>query len=241
MPCLVFNKVDVESFCDEDGGELPSIEATQAAAIRATTQCSSPSEAALARGVARPLDRPAIAWIQEGSGPDVVLLHGGLTTADDMMLGLGEALRRSARLTAFDRPGHGGETANLILAPYLDAVLLPLLWRAMFFPQPVPATFAAQFPFEVAARPAQTHADGLDALLLNAGLVCSLLHYRRCDTRVEIFGGDRDLVVNNRLHGALLSRILPNSDYQELPGLGHMIHHFAQDEIARAVKRLAGG
>jgi pimeloyl-ACP methyl ester carboxylesterase len=56
---------------------------------------------------------------------------------------------------------------------------------------------------------------------------------------VRIFGGERDMVVNNTLHGRVLARILPDGHFETLPGLGHMVHHFAQAPIVDAVRRLA--
>ncbi|HEX2017447.1 MAG TPA: alpha/beta hydrolase [Aurantimonas sp.] len=51
-----------------------------------------------------------LAYAATGTGPDVVLLHGTLTSLDDMMLGLGPSLARGHHVVAFDRPGHGGST-----------------------------------------------------------------------------------------------------------------------------------
>lgn len=44
--------------------------------------------------------------LQQGSGPDVLLIHGAAMIADEMMLALGDALP-GYRITAIDRPGHG--------------------------------------------------------------------------------------------------------------------------------------
>ena len=49
-----------------------------------------------------------MAYLRAGSGPSVVLIHGSLTTADDMTLALFEKLSRDYDVIAFDRPGHGG-------------------------------------------------------------------------------------------------------------------------------------
>ena len=67
------------------------------------------SDAALppCRGFARTEEGRRIAYLQGGSGPDIVLVHGTLTTADDMVRGPMPALARGCRCTAFDRPGHG--------------------------------------------------------------------------------------------------------------------------------------
>jgi pimeloyl-ACP methyl ester carboxylesterase len=45
--------------------------------------------------------------VQAGSGPDLLLIHGALTTHGDWLGGPFEALCRRHRVTAIDRPGHG--------------------------------------------------------------------------------------------------------------------------------------
>lgn len=45
--------------------------------------------------------------VQAGKGPDLVLLHGALTTHSDWLEGPFDALARRFRVTALDRPGHG--------------------------------------------------------------------------------------------------------------------------------------
>ena len=49
-----------------------------------------------------------VAFMEAGAGPDVVLIHGALVTADDMALALFGALAKRFHVVAFDRPGHGG-------------------------------------------------------------------------------------------------------------------------------------
>jgi pimeloyl-ACP methyl ester carboxylesterase len=45
--------------------------------------------------------------VQGGAGPDVVMLHGALTTHHDWLTGPADALADAARITLIDRPGHG--------------------------------------------------------------------------------------------------------------------------------------
>ncbi|HEX8191566.1 MAG TPA: alpha/beta hydrolase [Allosphingosinicella sp.] len=45
--------------------------------------------------------------LQAGKGPDVVLIHGALTTHSDWLEGQFQTLARRFRVTAVDRPGHG--------------------------------------------------------------------------------------------------------------------------------------
>ena len=54
-----------------------------------------------------------------------------------------------------------------------DPLLLPVLWRAMFLPQAMPARFAEQFPFALAARAGQMLAEAQDAVLMAPGATSS--------------------------------------------------------------------
>ncbi len=45
--------------------------------------------------------------VQQGSGEDVLLLHGAMTTHHDWLAGPAGALADAARVTILDRPGHG--------------------------------------------------------------------------------------------------------------------------------------
>ncbi|MBV8687518.1 MAG: alpha/beta hydrolase [Alphaproteobacteria bacterium] len=49
-----------------------------------------------------------LAWSQGGEGPDLVLVHGALTTQHDWLAGPAGALSARYRVTIVDRPGHGG-------------------------------------------------------------------------------------------------------------------------------------
>ncbi len=48
-----------------------------------------------------------LAYAQAGEGRPVVLLHGALTSLDDMMIALGDVLSDGRQVIAFDRPGNG--------------------------------------------------------------------------------------------------------------------------------------
>jgi pimeloyl-ACP methyl ester carboxylesterase len=59
-----------------------------------------------------------------------------------------------------------------------------------------------------------------------------------CEVPVRIMGGDRDIVVRNGMNGRPLAEVMPNAEFIDLPGLGHMIHHFATAEIVAVVEEL---
>jgi pimeloyl-ACP methyl ester carboxylesterase len=64
-----------------------------------------PAPLRLQRRVAT-VDGTPISYHQRGSGPDVVLVHGGMGSAEDFEPVL-DALAESHRVTAVDRPGFG--------------------------------------------------------------------------------------------------------------------------------------
>ncbi|KQP47134.1 alpha/beta fold hydrolase [Methylobacterium sp. Leaf106] len=259
---------------------------------------------------------PRIAYVEAGSGPDLILVHGAVMTLDDMWLGPMEALSRHFRVVAIDRPGHGesehipfsdasvwrqaeivrevarglglrrpvlvghsfggavclafgmaypeeaagvvaispicfpeprleqvlfgpraspmgGDALSKMLAGS-DALLMPLLWRAMFLPQPMPARFAAEFPFGLAGQSRRLVADGENANMLWSDLSRSALGYATCRVPVAILCGSADIVTNPLMHGRQAARLIPDATFRWLHGLGHMLHHFEVDAVVEA-------
>lgn len=262
-----------------------------------------------------------IAWIEAGSGPPLILVHGALMCLEDMWLGPMPALARHFRVIALDRPGHGasgharladgslwrqaeilrgladrlglerpvvaghsfggavalgyglaypeatrgvvamapiafpeprleqvlfgpravplaGDLLSAMLGP-VDALLLPLLWRAMFLPQGMPERFAAAFPFALASRPDRLVADGENANLLWLDLARSVAAYPTCRVPVRILGGGRDIVTNQSLHGRGAALLIPGARLRWLPDEGHMLHHFRPDAVVEAARAVA--
>jgi pimeloyl-ACP methyl ester carboxylesterase len=256
--------------------------------------------------------------LEAGQGPPVVLIHGALATADDMLLGPFERLSREYRVLAVDRPGHGlsrrdrfeaaprrqaelireglsemdverpllvghsfggmvalawaaawpGEVAGLVLvgpmmrpefrlmehlllAPRatpgagpllnaasqesLDPALLKTLQKTMFLPQPVPERWERGFPDELVLDSMVAEGEDAAALLTPSALI----DIPRIAAPAHILYGGEDRVVDPRRHAIPLNALLRNSRLQRLPGLGHMAHHFAIEEVAAAVDGLA--
>lgn len=262
-----------------------------------------------------------VRYAQAGQGPDVVLIHGAMTSAEDMVLGPFDALAERFRVTAFDRPGHGetprgrlrgapsdqaarlleamqalelgaavvvGQSFGaalamdmavsapervagvLVISPIvfpelrmehllygpraipglgeaigygpgraLDAVLLPALWHAMFAPQPMPPRFAEHYPFATASGPAAMLALGEESVLALPDLALIAERYPDCRTPVHILSGTADWLSPPWVHAARLAGAVPGARLTLLPGQGHMLHHFAIDEVVGAVQELA--
>lgn len=131
-----------------------------------------------------------------------------------------------------------GDGLAQVLAAGLDPALLPLLWRAIFLPQAMPDGFAAGFPFDHAAGPGHMSIEGEDAMAVWPALTRAALAYPSCRVPVRILGGTADLVVNNALHGLVAARLMPGARFDGMPGVGHMLQHFAQAAVIEAVRGL---
>ena len=263
----------------------------------------------------------SIAYVEAGSGPAVVLIHGTLTLLEDMWLGLAPALIPEHRVISLDRPGHGrsrrrrivdaspwrqaaiihdaleeigvvdpvivghsygatvamcyglaypattrgvvalaplcfpeirleqmlfgprsvpglGDGLARLLAAGLDPVLLPLLWQAIFVPQVMPRPFAANFPFASAAGPSRMSIEGEDAMAAGPALALAAMAYAACQVPARILGGTNDIVVQNAMHGRRAAMLMPMGRFDWVPGVGHMLHHVAQEEVCEAIREL---
>lgn len=83
-------------------------------------------------------------------------------------------------------------------------------------------------------------ANGEDAVATAPALALNFWRYRACDTPVEIITGDRDLVVNPRLHAKPLSRLLRNANVTRVSGRGHMLHHFDAELVVQVARSMSG-
>ena len=122
--------------------------------------------------------------------------------------------------------------------PYADAWLLPLLWRGVFAPQPMPERFRRDYPFALGSGPSQLLALGEEAVLALPSLALTAARLPSCPTPVRIIAGEADIVASPHRHARRMAALLPNAEAAVLPGQGHMLHHFAIDEVVQAVREL---
>lgn len=128
-----------------------------------------------------------------------------------------------------------GNVMRYTISPPLARLMLPKMIDAMFAPAPVPEHFDREIPKELMLRPSQLRAAAEDAALMVPSAAELQHHYGEVDVPVAIVVGADDQVADverqsERLHGELT-----DSSFIAVPGLGHMIHHLAPDEVARAV------
>ena len=187
------------------------------------------------------VERPVVVGHSFGGA---VALAYGLSFADEIagVVALAPIVWPEPRLELVSfgprTPPGFGDMLGLGSAVSIDQMALPLLWRAMFLPQAMPERFERGFSFELAGGRRTTTATGEDAVAIVTALWGSVAAYPTCRAPVRILGGDSDVVINNAFHGQSLSRLLPDGTYRSLKGLGHMLHHFAEDEVVSTVRAL---
>jgi pimeloyl-ACP methyl ester carboxylesterase len=114
-------------------------------------------------------------------------------------------------------------------------LIAPIIVRRSFAPLPVPPRFAMRFPLKLALRPWQLKASAEDSAFMVPAAAALRKRYRALGIPVAILSGTEDRIIAPNRQSIRLHETIPQSELTLLPGLGHMIHYFAQDEIAAAV------
>jgi pimeloyl-ACP methyl ester carboxylesterase len=132
-----------------------------------------------------------------------------------------------------------GDVMRYTVSPLLGRAMAPAMFRHIFAPAPVPSRFKRAFPADLALRPEQIRASAEDTALMvpEAARLCE--GYPDLRLPVAIMAGSGDLVVDPEEHAERLRTDVIGSALRILPGIGHMIHYAAPDQIAETVRRMA--
>jgi len=133
-----------------------------------------------------------------------------------------------------------GDAMRYTISPPLTRLILPKLVEALFAPAPVPRRFAVEFPLELSLRPWQIRASAEDTDFLIPQAAATQGRYGELRLPVTIITGDADRVITARRQSMRLHGDIAHSELRVLPGLGHMIHYAAQDEIVARVEAMLG-
>ena len=130
-----------------------------------------------------------------------------------------------------------GDLLRYTVSPPLGRLLMPLLKRGMFSPQPVPERFRAEYSDAMALRPSQIRATSVDgALMIPSAL--SLRHaYEDLALPVFIIAGASDKVVFAKSARRLHAHI-PGSSLSIVEDAGHMVHYHVPQQVAVAVRQV---
>ena len=132
-----------------------------------------------------------------------------------------------------------GDLIRYTAGPIVGTAILPMLLKEMFAPLPVAKRFAKGFPYGFAVRPQQIRAQAQDAAAMVSAAAAMQSRYRELRMPVAIMAGIDDHVVQPQRQAAVLHREIPQSTIRLLPGVGHMLHYAAPEEVADAVGRIA--
>jgi pimeloyl-ACP methyl ester carboxylesterase len=130
-----------------------------------------------------------------------------------------------------------GDALRHTVSPLLARLILPRLIRKMFAPAPVPERFDRLFPKELMLRPIQLRAAAEDAALMTPAVMELARHYRDLKMPLVIVAGADDQVVDIGRQSRRLHQEISQSEFIALPGLGHMVHHLAPDQVIEAIDR----
>jgi pimeloyl-ACP methyl ester carboxylesterase len=130
-----------------------------------------------------------------------------------------------------------GDLMRFTISPVLTRALWPRMVRRVFWPNPVPLTFA-EFPKELVFRPSQIRASAEDAALQVPTAALLQKRYHKIGTPTVIVAGDQDQYVDFARHSARLQEDIPDSVLIRVPGNGHMIHYTAVRSVMDAIEQV---
>ncbi len=109
----------------------------------------------------------------------------------------------------------------------------------VFAPQSSPEGYAAHFGPGLTLRRASLRANARQRAALEPQIIALSKRYASLDIPVEIVHGTADDTVNPYIHSERLAREVPGARLTLLPGIGHMPHQVAVDEVVAAIDRAA--
>jgi len=109
--------------------------------------------------------------------------------------------------------------------------------KAMFAPNDVPQYFLPAVSREMLLRPVQLRANAEDAAFMMSEAKSQCARYAELKLPVTLVAGKNDKIVDTVAHSTRLHAELPQSELRVQPGIGHMAHYFAQEQIVTAIDK----
>lgn len=111
--------------------------------------------------------------------------------------------------------------------------------EAVFAPQAAPKGYAQHFGPGLTLRRQSLRANAIQRANLLDEIKALSQRYEAISVPIEFVHGEADDTVWLSIHSGPLSERLDNANLTTLPGIGHMPHHSAPDDIIAAVHRAA--
>jgi pimeloyl-ACP methyl ester carboxylesterase len=134
-----------------------------------------------------------------------------------------------------------------VLPGMLREALMPIAWRLaapgaverIFAPCAVPERFRKFYSLPDALRPSQMRTVREEAAMLPEMTQRLSALYKGLDVPVRLLAGSDDGIVDTDAHSVRLQREIAQSTLKVIPRCGHMVHHAAPNEVARAIVGLS--
>lgn len=130
-------------------------------------------------------------------------------------------------------------TVNRLARSYVTEARRKQFLSDVFFPNDVPFGYLDYIGVDLALRPDTFKWNSQDLARLNGHLERMAPRYNTITAPMEILHGEEDQTVYDRIHSVPLHYAVRDSNLSVLPGVGHMVHHVAEDLVIAAISRLA--
>lgn len=131
----------------------------------------------------------------------------------------------------------GGAALPPLITAFAARGAVDAALRAIFDPDPVPHGYAEHFGPGLTLRRRSIRANARQVNSLRPAIVEQSAQYGSLPMPLEIVHGEADIIVPPTIHSMPLARIVPGANLVLLPGIGHMPHHAAPEEVVAAVDR----
>jgi pimeloyl-ACP methyl ester carboxylesterase len=85
-------------------------------------------------------------------------------------------------------------------------------------------------------RPSQIRAEAQDTATMGSAVAAMQRRYRELRMPVVIMAGTQDRIVDHRKHSVWLHQEIAQSALRLVPGVGHMLHYAAPEQVVDAIE-----
>ncbi|HZP79721.1 MAG TPA: alpha/beta hydrolase [Pseudolabrys sp.] len=121
----------------------------------------------------------------------------------------------------------------------IGRLTLGLAVRTAFAPQSPPADYIAKSGAELLLRPSEFIANAEDVSDVQDALKSQAPRYATINVPTTIITGTDDAVLSPDVNAKALARVLPDAKLIVLPGVGHMVHFAAPEQVVGAIADIA--
>lgn len=131
-----------------------------------------------------------------------------------------------------------GDALRYTVSPLLLRAAWPLMVKRLFAPAAVPPQFW-RFPAWMTLRPFQMRTNAAEIAMIAPAAAALSERYRDLSVPLVIVAGSEDRLVNTSAHSERLHADLPQSDFRQIEGMGHMLYHLVPDQVMTAIDAAA--